>query len=270
MKALLFLLLVAMVAHGAESKHATTTLTLKNGKVFRSVKITSETDDAIFVRYNAGIVKIFKSELSAEMQKEYPTLQQREKVEAEHQQKETARIRAERDAEAAENLLRNKADHASTIARITKSAPAEREIKGEHAGQAVSWTLRFDDPGRNLWFASIKTPASGPREERFVYEIPAEDFQAMVSLVRKFESWSSICSKETPKPTVEKSIGNLGTVACMFRYNKNTGGTLFIGPDAIQEVDAKHFLALSTVWKDLAAENLEIQQKNQAIADRLK
>ena len=103
MKALLVFLLVAAVAHGAETKHANTTLTLKNGKVFRSVKITSETDDAVFVRYNAGIVKIFKSELSAEMQKEYPTLQQREKTEAEHQQREAARIRAERDAEAAEN-----------------------------------------------------------------------------------------------------------------------------------------------------------------------
>src|SRR5687768_9304215 len=97
MKALLFLLLLVAVAHGAETKNVNTTLTLKNGKVFRNVKITSETDDAIFVRYNAGVVKIFKSELSAEMQKDYPTLQQREKAEAEHQQRETARIRAERD-----------------------------------------------------------------------------------------------------------------------------------------------------------------------------
>ena len=77
MKALLFLLMVT-VALGAEANIPSTTLTLKNGKVFRNVKITSQTDDAIYVRYNAGMVKIFKADLSAEMQKKYPTPLQRQ------------------------------------------------------------------------------------------------------------------------------------------------------------------------------------------------
>jgi hypothetical protein len=269
MRCLCFVLL-AVLAQGAEPVHANTTLTLKNGKVFKNVKITSETDDAVYVRYNAGMVKIFKSELSPEMQKDYPTAQQRQTAELLHRESEAARIRAKKEAEAADNLARIKSEHSSLIARVIKSAPAEREIRADRFGQPVLWSLRFDEPAQNLLFVSMKTPVGGAPEERFVFEIPLEEFQNLVSLFRKFESWSSICSKESPKPTVEKSIGTFATIECTFRYHRNAGGTLWIGPDVIQEDDARHFLALSTFRQELADEHSEIQQKNQSVADRLK
>jgi hypothetical protein len=119
-------------------------------------------------------------------------------------------------------------------------------------------------------FVHLKTPAAGPQETRFVFEIPEEEFQDMVSLVIKFEDWSAICSQETPKPTVEKIIGTLGSVECVFRYSRHGGGALMIGGNVLLEEDAQHFLALSTTAKELAEENREVQAKNISIAERLK
>lgn len=258
MKTLLFILIVAM-AQGAEANVPSTTLTLKNGKVFRNVKITSQTDDAIYVRYNAGMVKIFKSELSAEMQKKYPTPQQVARAEAQKQA-----------SEAAHNLTEIKASHAEVIAKITRPSPAEREILGMRSGQPVRWNLSFDDAGENLLFVTMKMPATATDEPQFVSEVPRKEFQNLVSMVRKFEDWSSICSQETPKPTVEKPIGNLGSFECIFRYDRRTGGTLWIGDEVMQEEDARHFLALSTALDELAAESREILKRNSEIAERLK
>ena len=160
MQALLFLLMVT-VALGAEANIPSTTLTLKNGKVFRNVKITSQTDDAIYVRYNAGMVKIFKADLSAEMQKKYPTPLQVARAEAEKQA-----------AEAAQNLVEIKASHAEAIAKITKPSPAEREILGMRSGQPVRWNLSFDDAGENLLFVTMKVPSTATDEQQFVSEVP--------------------------------------------------------------------------------------------------
>ena len=258
MKTLLFILIVAM-AQAAEANVPSTTLTLKNGKVFRNVKITSQTDDAIYVRYNAGMVKIFKSELSAEMQKKYPTPQQVARAEAQKQA-----------SEAAHNLAEIKTSHAEVIAKITKPSPAEREILGMRSGQPVRWNLSFDDAGQNLLFVTMKMPANVTDEPQFVSEVPQKEFQTLVSMVRKFEEWCAICGQETPKPTVEKPIGHLGSIECIFRYNRQAGGALWIGDEVMHEEDARHFLALSTAVNELATESREILKRNSAIADRLK
>lgn len=258
MKTLLFILIVA-VAHGAETNVPSTTLTLKNGKVFRNVKITSQTDDAIYVRYNAGMVKIFKSELSADMQKKYPTPHQVAQAEAQKQA-----------SEAVLNLTEIKASHAEVIAKITKPAPAEREIFGMRAGQPASWKLSFDDAGEDLLFVSMRMQGTATDEPQFVLDVPNKEFQSLVSMVRKFEEWSSICSQETPKPTVEKPIGTFGSIECVFRYDRRAGGALWIGDEIMLEEDARHFLALSTSLDELAAESREILKRNSAIADRLK
>jgi len=267
-KALIFLLLVT-VGHAAEIKPPYTTLTLKNGKVFRSVQITGETDDAIYVRYNAGMVKILKSDLSAEMQQRYPTPEQRARAEAEQQQKDSAQVDAERNAITEENIARIKKDHANLIAKITKPAPAERELVGTNT--PITWNLGYDEAGRNLFFTSKQKPASpGTPETRFVFELTAEDFSALVTLVRKFEDWCAICSQENPKPTVEKVLGKLGSTECTFRYGRKSGGSLWIGNAPLQEEDARNFLALATTEQQLSAENREIQAKNASVAERLK
>jgi hypothetical protein len=266
---LLLLVLIALPAYAEQVVDPSTVLSLRNGKVFRGVKITRETDDAIFVRYNAGMVKIFKTDLSLEMQQRYPTPAQRAQLEAARAQKEMERTNADRSAADQEILERIKKDHSRLIARITKPAPAEREILGVNS--SVSWNMAYDESGRNILFTSSKSPAGGGSPEiLFEFELPAEDLRTMISLVRKFEDWCAICSQETPKPTVEKVLGMLGSSECLFRYSRKTGGSLWIGGAGLQEADASHFLALSTTEPGLSAENQELQAKNQAIAERLK
>jgi hypothetical protein len=93
---LLLFVLIALPGYAEQVVDPSTVLSLRNGKVFRNVKITRETDDAIFVRYNAGMVKIFKTELSAEMQQRYPTPAQRAQLEAARAQQEMERANADR------------------------------------------------------------------------------------------------------------------------------------------------------------------------------
>ncbi|HTO04512.1 MAG TPA: hypothetical protein VL069_12455, partial [Opitutus sp.] len=147
---------------------------------------------------------------------------------------------------------------------------AEREILGTRSSQPARWNLSFDDAGENLVFVSTKMPSTATDEPQFLLELSKKEFQTLVSLVRKFEDWCSICSQETPKPTVEKPLGNLGSTECVFRYNRHAGGALWIGDEIMHEEDARHFLALSTTLNELAAESREILKRNSAIADRLK
>lgn len=269
MKALLFILLAALGFGAVSSSGETTTLILKNGNVYRNVKITRETDDAIYVRYNAGMVKIFKTQLSAEMQRAYPTAEQKAQADAEKRQRETAEASAAQQEAAALNLTRIKSRHPKLIERVTRPVEAEREIKGMYAEQPVSWKLSFDESAEHLVFLSRKMPTGGKPEWRFAVDVPTDVFQDLVSLVLKFEDWCSICSKETPKPTVEKVIGTLDSVECVFRYNREAGGALWIGDNVMQEDDAKTFLALSTAVNDLTAERREIQKRNDAVTERL-